>query len=362
MAVKSIFKNKTRAFWTLQVSGWVGFALIRMLNGVTAFGETMDYYKPTAIAMITGFCLSLVLHQVLRRLREKPVPLIIGGTIVASLGLALIFSSIEIWGYNLTYQHLDMSDPLYFFGNAMQEGYVLLSWSALYFGINYYLMMQAEKERALLAEGMAHQAQLKMLRYQLNPHFLFNTLNAISTLVMEKDSKGANKMLRNLSSFLRYTLVNQASQQVSLTKELHALALYLEIEEVRFEDRLKVDFKVDDTAQDAKIPSLILQPIIENAIKYAIAPSIDGGTITIDAHVSDERLFLKVCDDGPGITDKAPKDVEKSSGVGIANTRARLSQLYGTKHSLRIDNLKPKGLQISITIPFETDSVREQGK
>ena len=220
MAVKSIFKSKSRAFWTLQVSGWVGFGLIRMLNGVTAFGETIEFYKPTTIAVITGFCLSLVLHQVLRRLREKPVPLIIGGTTVASLGLALIFSSIEIWGYNLTYEHLDMSDPLYLFGNAVQEGYVLLSWSALYFGINYYLMMQLERERALQAEAMAHQAQLKMLRYQLNPHFLFNTLNAISTLVMEQDSKGANKMLRNLSSFLRYTLVNQASQAGIIDKRV----------------------------------------------------------------------------------------------------------------------------------------------
>ena len=151
-----------------------------------------------------------------------------------------------------------------------------------------------------------------------------------------------------------------------MTKELHALALYLEIEEVRFEDRLTVDFKVDDTAKGALIPSLILQPLIENAIKYAIAPAIDGGTIIIDAHVSDERLFLKVCDDGPGIpkdgTEKTPMEAEKSTGVGIANTRARLSQLYGTKHSLRIDNLKPKGLQVSITIPFETDIMLEQGK
>jgi LytS/YehU family sensor histidine kinase len=229
----------------------------------------------------------------------------------------------------------------------------------MYFGINYYLQFQQEREKALKAMSMAHQAQLKMLRYQLNPHFLFNTLNAISTLVLDKDTVGANGMLGRLSSFLRYTLVNQPTQKVSLEQELYALELYLDIEKVRFEDHLRLVWQIDEDAKRALMPSLLLQPLIENAVKYAIAPSEEGGMIAVSAGVENGRLILKVRDDGPGLDADSVRDPKLSSGVGIANIRERLTQIYGDDHGFELRDARGGGLEVVISIPCELAAEEE---
>jgi LytS/YehU family sensor histidine kinase len=201
---------------------------------------------------------------------------------------------------------------------------------------------------------MAHQAQLKMLRYQLNPHFLFNTLNAISTLILDGANRTANLAVSRLSDFLRYTLDNDPMKRVSLDVELRALALYLEIEKVRFGERLVVLEDVEPNARAALVPSLILQPLIENAIKYAISPSEEGGTLRISAKVHGDILFLQVADNGPGLPpgDRARKS---SGGVGLSNTRARLQQFYGDRQAFTLAPNEPSGLVITMNIPYETD-------
>lgn len=352
MNMRRLFANKARAFWTFQILGWLGYGMIRTFNGL-ALGETLNYIKPSIVAMLAGFGLSLVMRLLYRSVRDKSLNLIVVVGLTASALMSLIFSTIEVIG------HITFYDPnwdpraLEFFGNAAMDLYVLLAWSGLYFLINYYLVLQQEKEKALKAVAMAHQAQLKMLRYQLNPHFLFNTLNAISTLVLENDSKGANGMLRRLSSFLRYSLVNQPTQRVALDQEVHALMLYLDIEKVRFEDRLKIVWKIEKDAERAMIPSLLLQPLVENAIKYAIAPSEEGGTITITALLEKRRLIMRVRDDGPGLGEVAEEIPQSSSGVGLANTRGRLQAIYGDDHAFFLHNVKPSGLEVAISIPCE---------
>ena len=169
----------------------------------------------------------------------------------------------------------------YFFG-TVSGMYVILCWSGLYFGIKYYKGLQLERQRSLKAHAMAHEAQLKMLRYQLNPHFLFNTLNAISTLILDRNNELANVMVTRLSRFLRYTLDNDPMQKSTMSQELKSMDLYLEIEKVRFQDRLRVDFDIGEKASRALVPSLITQPIIENAIKYAVARSEAGETLEVE--------------------------------------------------------------------------------
>jgi tRNA pseudouridine(38-40) synthase len=164
--------------------------------------------------------------------------------------------------------------------------YVVLAWVGLYLGVKYYRQLQDETQRALAARGMAHQAQLKMLRYQLNPHFLFNTLNAISTLILDRDGTTANRMVQGLSAFLRHSLDNDPMQRVTLKQELDALNLYLGIEKVRFTERLRMQTEVEPECWSALVPSLILQPLVENAIKYAVSPREQGGQIRIGAHVT----------------------------------------------------------------------------
>ena len=202
-------------------------------------------------------------------------------------------------------------------------------------------------------EARLAQARLETLKAQLHPHFLFNTLNAISTLILDGANETANLTVSRLSDFLRYTLDNDPMKRVSLGSELGALDLYLEIEKVRFGERLVVQKDVEPRALEALVPSLILQPLIENAIKYAINPSEDGGTLKISAKVHNGILLLQLADNGPGLGNGDSS--KKSCGVGLRNTRERLQQAYGDAQAFTLAPNDPSGLVITINIPFETD-------
>lgn len=344
-----LFSDKNRAFWILQLFGWTGFFILRVFTALTYGYELADYVSRAFWLMVVGLGLSLIMRYIYRQCRAKPLPIVALTAVVTSALFGGLFSFIEV-----KYIVIEEGDGLALLTNAMFEATALFAWSTLYFSFHYYNDLQEQRAKALAATAMAHQAQLKMLRYQLNPHFLFNTLNAISTLVLEKDTASANKMLTKLSSFLRYTLVNQPTQKVNLEQEIYTLQLYLEIERVRFEDRLTVEFEVEDKALAALIPSLILQPHVENAIKYAIAPSLDGGTLIIRARKDGKNLVISLEDDGPGMEDPDKPISTSSSGVGIINTRDRLNQIYGKDHTFFIQNIEPSGLRVWMKIPFET--------
>jgi LytS/YehU family sensor histidine kinase len=223
-------------------------------------------------------------------------------------------------------------------------------WSGLYFGIKYYEMLQQQREAALQASALAQEAQVKMLRYQLNPHFMFNTLNAISTLILDGQGKVANQAVGKLSEFLRHTLDQDPMKKVTLRQELDALDLYLGIEKLRFAERLRLEFDVEDAAQQALVPSLILQPLIENALKYAVAPREEGGRLRLEAHTDGAVLRLVVQDDGPGLP--VGVNLGEGRGVGFRNTRDRLAVLYGEHQKIAVRFARP-GLRVEIEIPFE---------
>ena len=190
----------------------------------------------------------------------------------------------------------------------------------------------------------------------MNPHFLFNTLNAISTLILDGANDTANKAVTRLSDFLRYTLDNDPMSRVTLGSELAAIDLYLEIEKVRFGDRLVIEKSIEAAASEALVPSLILQPLIENAIKYAISPMENGGTLRISARVQHDTLVMQLSDTGPGLS--APAGSKKTGGVGLKNTRERLQQLYGDDQAFTLAPNEPRGLCITINIPYETDDAQ----
>ncbi len=276
----------------------------------------------------------------------------------------IIFSGIWSVFYNAIYVQLNIQvdhSPIGFLDHVITASkilYIYFCWSFLYIGIKFYRAMQYSTEKELKATALAHQAQLKMLRYQLNPHFLFNTLNAISTLILKKDNETANEMVARLSNFLRYSLDNDPLLKVTLDQEITTLKLYLCIEKVRFEERLLLNFTIDEAASKALIPSLILQPLVENSIKYAVAKSETAGTLSLNAKVFANELLIELKDDGPGvelIDGELPQNPGKSRGVGIANTKQRLKELYEEKHSFTISNTKPSGLQVSIRLPYEVE-------
>jgi LytS/YehU family sensor histidine kinase len=197
-----------------------------------------------------------------------------------------------------------------------------------------------------------------MLRYQLNPHFLFNTLNAISTLIVVKDAVRADAMLHKLSEFLRYSLNDQPMGLVTLENELKATQLYLDIEKVRFAERLKVVTRIEEQVLEAEVPSLIFQPLVENAIKFAVVDREAGGSVVLSAQLEDKTLVLKVSDDGPGLDpvmmpERATGDVKLGdSGVGLKNTRKRLIYLYGDDGQLEFSRADLGGLCVSVRLPF----------
>jgi two-component system LytT family sensor kinase len=183
---------------------------------------------------------------------------------------------------------------------------------------------------------------------QLHPHFLFNTLNAISTLV-HKDPEVADRMIARLSDLLRLTLENIGVQEVRLAQELEFLERYLEIERMRFPDRLEVRMRIAPETLDARAPYLILQPLVENAIRHGIAPRSTRGRVEVRAERKNGMLILEVRDDGPGISPKAnPK-----KGLGISSTRARLEKLYGAAHRFDLSNASEGGLVVTLAWPFQ---------
>ncbi len=223
-----------------------------------------------------------------------------------------------------------------------------------------YRQQYLERElRAAQLEGQLAQAQVAALRMQLNPHFLFNTLHAISSL-MDDDVKRARRMLVDLSDLLRLSLDSVGEQEVPLEQELAFLDRYLQIERVRFGDRLTVEIDVDDAALDAFVPNLILQPLVENAIKHGVAPFAGPGHVTIRAHPNGATLQLSVEDDGPGLPvphaagDGAPTGGPTRGGLGLRNTRERLDRLYGDAHQLSLRSRPGHGLTVHLTLPFHT--------
>jgi hypothetical protein len=231
-------------------------------------------------------------------------------------------------------------------------GWVLPLWGLTQALLGYHFQTLAQQQAILRAQALAHDAQLRMLHYQINPHFLFNTLNAISTLVLDKRTEQAERMLMGLSGFLRYSLDRRPSELAPLSAELDAQRKYLEIEQTRFGDKLAVRFDIEPGLETVKLPSLILQPILENAIKYAITPSTNGGRIDVTARREGGLVRICIDDDGPGL---APETTPRRRGVGLANARERLLLVYGPGAGLSVQNREPRGCRVEIWLPLEEE-------
>jgi signal transduction histidine kinase len=356
---RGFFHDKNRAFWILQGGGWLAYLLLRALSGL-ANSMGVAFILPTIIVTATGFSLSLLMAAAYRRIiTMKPIitwPL----TALILASAAALFSVLEVWAHATFYEPGWQPRGIEFLGAILLDFSVLGAWTGLYYGINYYLLLAEQSRRMTNVAAQANSAQLEMLRYQLNPHFLFNTLNSISTLVLLKQTERANAMLSRLASFLRYSLVGEREGLATVAQEAEALKLYLDIERTRFEDRLRTRFDVAPDVLTARLPSLLLQPIIENAIKYAVTPSETGADIVVDARRMADRLVITVADTGPGLggAPTLPSGDPEPTGtnVGLANIRERLRQAYGDDHRFELADNEPQGLIVLIDIPYQTEA------
>lgn len=361
--------SRNRLFWALHLGGWFAWGLFGKYAFTMAILDESPPHFFRYVMTITAIAalLSLGLRYVYRWLMQRPVWLQVAGLLLGSAAAGYLWRYARAFIYmrwvetseDMAAWQEKLGEAAELYGKVsymetwLSSFTVLLAWSVIYFAIKYYQLFQEVQKSALKSAAMAHEAQLKMLRYQLNPHFLFNTLNAISTLVLEQETESANRMVTRLSSFLRHSLDNDPMQKVTLEQELAALKLYLDIEKVRFEDRLTLEEDIQEEASGALIPSLLLQPLVENAIKYGIARSEQGGRLRIAARVFAGDLLLELSDNGPGVQ-LVDGRIPDANGVGLRNTRERLAELYGSRHSFRLSATDPHGLTVNIRIPFET--------
>jgi two-component system, LytTR family, sensor kinase len=364
---RPFFANKDRAFWNLQLAGWGGAFVLR---AITAFanGQPWDFIVILLIQVVTGFSLSLILSVIYRQLITRRALVTWGVTALALASAAAVHAFIDGWVLDLARPQNEGNFVRLFIGVYFYDLTVLGAWSALYYAINFFLQVEEQADRLERLEMQATSAQLAMLRYQLNPHFLFNTLNSISTLVLLKQTAPANAMLTKLSSFLRHTLVSEPGGTVTVAQEVETLQLYLGIERMRFEDRLQTEFRVEPPADKAQIPSMLLQPLVENAIKYGVTPQEEGATISVIAQVVGPRLRVTISDTGPGIRKSGSEGLGialggpggpqgsryTSTGVGLANIRDRLAQAYGEDHRFEIRSPESGGFTVLIELPFIT--------
>ncbi len=347
-----LFDNNERLFWVLHSVGWAGFAVIYYI------GSFLHDMRPIWVFIIVlnayaGWLLTLPLRYLFRYARKLSLPKMIAIVLISSYVVAAAWAVIKNVNYWEIYKHGYRPEMWFmYFRNTIDSLIMIGCWGGVYFCIKNFQMLQKEKQNALKASTMAHQAHVKMLRYQLNPHFLFNTLNAISTLVLLKENKTAEAMVSRLSDFLRYSLDNDPIKRVPLGQETKALRLYLEIEKVRFDDRLDVVWDIQPECESALVPSMILQPIIENAIKHAISKMEKGGQIAISASIFGNDLLMDVADNGPG-ADIIDGQLKRENGVGLANIRERLHSLYQRNFGFTIEHNQPSGVRVRIRIPYE---------
>jgi hypothetical protein len=357
--------NRRYQFWLLQLIGWGGFSVVTFLS-LTLWYNTVEwpYVSHILLQSILGMALSLPLHRAYLLLWDRHAIWRISLSVLATAIVAIAWTALRI----VTFIWLTGEQNIWadFGGWYFASFMVFLCWTALYYGNKYYYQSQVEHQKhmatsataereqlkRLKAEADARDAQIKMLRYQLNPHFLFNTLNAVSALVKFQETDKAHQMIVQLSHFLRYSLDSNPAARISLQQEIDALMLYLSIEQIRLGDRLKIEFDADDEAKLAKVPSLLLQPLVENSIKYAISPNENGGIIRLVARVKNGKLRMELTDTG---SESAGNEVlpRKGRRVGLHNTLERLKTLYEDAYLFDISLREAGGLRISIRIPYE---------
>ncbi|BDX08501.1 sensor histidine kinase [Planctobacterium marinum] len=360
------------SFWWLHVLGWLCYVLIFSIDNLV-FGELELQVAPLLsmlfLSGLTAALLTLPLRYLYRRCWNLSLGSLVLVIVFACALVAGIWTPIKnslSWyllnGFNV-FEPGDIEFSfLKFLGSSGYAFCMILAWSCLYFSINYHFRLRQKQEALMVVSRLSHVAQIKMLRYQINPHFLFNTLNAISTLVLLGKKECANRMLTKLASFLRFSLDNDPERLIFLQEEIEALQLYLDIEKVRFQERLQIDINIEPSTASALVSGLLLQPLVENAIKYGIGNMRQGGRIAISSQQLSNRLYLTVFNNGP-VTEfdivrirqslsSTSSDEVSTSGIGLKNIKDRIHILFDGDCHFDVLPVEPTGLKVEIQIPI----------
>ena len=347
---------------------WLFFFFVWTLLGVsfalsTYLGARQDNVQLSWKRVISGYLADFYLWGMLsplifllarrfelRKQFPRNVLIHLGASIVLS-GFVISAASPLVWYFGYPNLARNPTLAILWRNNAFSAYYfhqgLTIYWTTLVVAhaLYYYRgLRKGEAQTARLTAQLA-QAQLQALKMQIHPHFLFNTLNSIAAL-LHKDVEAADRMIARLGDFLRLTLQSSDTQTVDFEQELEFLKCYLDIEHIRFQDRLTVELDIDSQALKATVPNLILQPIVENAVRHGVARQTSHGHIIIRARREGERLIMTVEDNGPGL-----KAQSNGSGIGISNTRARLEQFYGSDFRFQIANSTERGASVTLDVP-----------
>lgn len=334
------------SFWQLQAMGWSSFYLVQLAGVIPSFSRPgfIRVYTVSVAFMFLGSCaLRPICRSLLRRslswfaceLRAAAWSVGIGSVSAFATEVALSGSRQMNWASH--------------FGNSVQISFVLFLWCTLYFSIKQWQQSTREKERLLRAETEAREARLSALRYQLNPHFLFNSLNAVSTLVLDGNAPAANRMLAQIGELLRTSLDNEVLPEVALSLEIEFTKQYLAIEQTRLGERLQVEMTIPFETLDALVPSMLLQPLVENAVRHGIAPLVEGGRIAIASVIHEGRLRIVIGNSGRRVV---ARQNDAANGIGLSNTAERLKTLYGGNHKLVLEWRQAGGCDVTVELPY----------
>jgi len=348
--------NYKRLFWILNITGWFSLFIVYLF---TYYSRNLNNPK-TIIGVftiyLTGFFTSLILRKVYRRFYKKQRPIVQSSILLAVISLiathvwyvfdvlssCLIFLDWSFLNRNIVSAEADI----------MLRAPLLAAWSGFYYVFRLRNDLTAEKERAARSELLAHKAQLQMLRYQLNPHFLFNTLNTIRALV-DEDRQKAKSIVTELSEFLRYSLLSKNNAVVAFSDELDAIKHYVEIQKIRYEEKLEVKMNIQDGIGKTPVLSFLIYPLIENAVKYGMKTSRMPLEVILNARTEGNYLSIEVINSGNWVDNsEGSYAIDKGTGQGIENVKLRLENAYGKNYEFNIKEDKGR-VSVSLNIKMK---------
>lgn len=352
------------SFWQLQVAGGVGFYLLVLLS-VLPYHDR-EQFRHQTIFCTTVFLASYLLRPVCRTLSRRSLPWLL--LEACAFGWSVVVGAIATFVSELV--KLRALGPIWpdFPESWLEFSVVFFFWCTLYLSIKQWQQaarergqLARERERLVQAQSEAREARLSSLRYQLNPHFLFNSLNAVSTLVLAGKASAATRMLAQIGDLLRTTLDNDALPEVPLSQEIAFIQQYLAIEQTRLGGRLRVEMLFSPDTLDAVVPTMLLQPLVENAVRHGVAPAVEGGTVVITSSIQAERLRITIVNSARGAHGVALENGTASRGIGLANTAERLRVLYGDNHRFEACLSKEGDYRVSIEIPLRRSASNLEG-
>ncbi len=348
--MKIEIKNRNHLFWILQFAGWTVFAMFFFLVVKKKPENTFLRLYLFFITYIVGMGITLVLRYAYRRIYKNLKSVLALTFYIVFFSVIAVFlwdpidvflsfpfwedGKIEDWLKN--YSDLNL---FFFIKKNLINVIIFFFWSSLYFAIKFWLDWQAQKDKVDKANSLAQEAQLQMLRYQLNPHFLFNSLNSIRALI-DEDGKSAKSMITELSEFLRYSLINENDSYKPLKNELEAIKHYFSIEKKRFEEKLEISYDIDKEAENYRVLSFLIQPFVERAIKYGMQTSPMPFRIKIIAKVEDKKLLISIKNSGNWVDNTKGTYTAKQwegTGKGLENVKMRLENAYPENHKLEFE-------------------------